>query len=103
MPGRCPEVMSRTPAKGEVVGGPRGAEVICGAEEEGAFCGGDGGGIFRVGKDGAGGGGGGASRDPVRRFDQWCCCWEMLGEICVPAPYCGGLAAAPEDRRGGES
>lgn len=48
IPGRWLLVRSRTPANGEAVGGPLGADPSC-DEEFGAVCGDDGGGIFRVG------------------------------------------------------
>jgi len=46
---------SRTPANGDVVGGPYGADVRwLMAVEGGGICGGDGGGMLRAGKDGGG-------------------------------------------------
>ena len=53
---------SRSPEKGELVGGPRGALLKCDADETG-FCVGDGGGIWRCEKELDGGG---ALCDPGR-------------------------------------
>ena len=63
-PGRCGAKpgRSRTPAKGEAVGGPRGAEERCAEALGGAIWGGDGGGMLRVMK----GRGGGGSSGPTR-------------------------------------
>lgn len=88
IPGRWLD-KSRGRAKGEVVDGPRGA-VPMWCPAAGAFCGGEGGGMFRAGKDGGGG---------------YCCsdepgdCGQRLGyprrEITGSEPpgYCGGLPA----------
>jgi len=64
LPGRCGAKpgRSRTPAKGEAIGGPRGADARCAEAAGGGICGGEGGGMLRVGKDGGGGG----SRGPRR-------------------------------------
>ena len=56
--GRCDanDARSRAPAKGDAVGGPRGAEPGRDDALEGS-CGGEGGGIWRAWKEGGGGGG----------------------------------------------
>ena len=62
LPGRCGAKpgRSRTPANGDAIGGPRGADARCAEAVGGGICGGEGGGMLRVGK-----GGGGGSRGPA--------------------------------------
>jgi hypothetical protein len=82
------EARSRAPAKGEAVGGPRGAEPGNDDALEGRW-GGEGGGIWRDWKLGGGGGG---SMGPKQRSAMAC---DTSCAVCRPCEGCGGLPLDP--------
>ncbi len=82
------EARSRSPLKGDAVGGPRGAGPDSDDALEGRW-GGEGGGIWREWK---GGGGGSGSWSP---FDVSAIVFEMMDVRCRPWGGCGGLPAEP--------